>query len=183
MEDIQISLFVLVALAIIAIFWWKPKQTSAIVVVFLIGTVGSHSGSTSTVDAIGTGILFAFLVPIAVKLYEVFNVPDEVFNAPDSGKSADSSLRKDRIRAAQEVQRKLTKSAPKAYGSKFRRGDRVRITSGKFTGQEGFITSGEVVDEQIVILLNHLGKQCDASVPVVDCELVRIAPQANDDVL
>lgn len=166
LADVQISLLLLVALATIAMFWWKPKPTSYVVATFWIATIVAHGGSANAVDAIGAGILFALLAAIIT----------QVFESSDSQKT---DSQKDDVQKAKAAQRKLMQSAPKAYsnnGSKFRKGDKVRINGGNLDGQEGIVSIDEIIDGQIVILLEHSGKQIDASVPVANCQLVRIAP-------
>lgn len=56
-------------------------------------------------------------------------------------------------------------------------GVKVRINGGNLDGQVGIVSTGEVIDDQIIVLLDHFGKKIDAAIPVANCQLDPDLPQ------
>lgn len=63
----------------------------------------------------------------------------------------------------------------------FRAGVKVRINGGNLDGQVGIVSTGEVIDDQIIVLLDHFGKKTDAAIPVASCQLDSDLPQTQED--
>lgn len=72
---ILISPLLLVAIATIALFWWKPAETFFVAVVFWIVHSILISNGDQPAEAVGTAIFWGFLAAIFVVLFDKFIKP------------------------------------------------------------------------------------------------------------